>query len=109
MPYVQGVDRNQTTLFPESIEDYITGDNPVRVIDVYVEQLDMGVLKFNFATAPSVGRPPYDPRIMLKLGDETYYAQCFHYEREEDVYICPEGSALSRARARKNKDGILIG
>jgi transposase len=67
MPYVQGVDRNQTTLFPESIEDYITGDNPVRVIDVYVEQLDMGALKFNFATAPLVGRPPYDPRVMLKL------------------------------------------
>jgi len=67
MPYVKGVDRNQTTLFPESIEDYITSDNPVRVIDVYVEQLDMGALNFNFATAPTVGRPPYDPRIMLKL------------------------------------------
>jgi len=67
MPYIKGVDRHQTTLFPESIEDYITSDNPVRVIDAYVEQLDMGALKFNFATAPSVGRPPYDPRIMLKL------------------------------------------
>jgi len=67
MPYVKGVDRNQATLFPESIEDYITSDNPVRVIDAYVGQLDMGTLKFNFATAPSVGRPPYDPRIMLKL------------------------------------------
>jgi transposase len=67
MPYVKGVDRNQTTLFPESVEDYLKSDNPVRVIDAYVGQLDMGTLKFNFATAPSVGRPPYDPRIMLKL------------------------------------------
>lgn len=67
MPYVKGVDRNQITLFPESIEDYITSDNQVRVIDAYVEQLDMDELKFNFATAPSLGRPPYDPRIMLKL------------------------------------------
>lgn len=67
MPYVKGVDRNQTTLFPESIEDYIAEDNPVRVIDIYVEQLDMSALKFNFATPPSVGRPPYNPRIMLKL------------------------------------------
>ncbi len=33
MPYIKGVDRHQTTLFPESIEDYITSDNPVRVID----------------------------------------------------------------------------
>lgn len=42
-------------------------------------------------------------------GDEAYYAECFRYEREEDVCICPEGSALSKARARKSKDGILIG
>ncbi len=67
MPYVKGVDRNQTTLFPASVDEYIASDNPVRVIDVYVEQLDMVALKFNFATEPSVGRPPYDPRIMLKL------------------------------------------
>ncbi len=40
MPYIKGVDRNQTTLFPESIEDYITSDSQVRVIDAYIEQLD---------------------------------------------------------------------
>jgi len=44
-----------------------------------------------------------------RTGDEAYYAECFRYEREEDLYICPEGSALSKARARKSKDGILIG
>lgn len=67
MPYVKGVDRNQTTLFPESIEDYIADDNQVRVIDAYVEQLDMVVLKFNFAVCPGVGRPPYNPKVILKL------------------------------------------
>ncbi len=40
MPYIKGVDRNQTTLLPESIEDYITGDSQGRVIDAYIEQLD---------------------------------------------------------------------
>lgn len=87
MPYVKGADRNQTTLFPESIEDYITDDNPVRVIDVYVEKLDMGALKFNFATASSRGCPPYDPRIMLKLYLFGYYNRVLssrHLEPEED-------------------------
>ncbi len=41
MTYVQGIDRNQTTLFPESIDDHVASDNPARVIDAYVEQLDM--------------------------------------------------------------------
>ena len=67
MPYIKGVDRSQTTLFPESIEDYITSDNQVRVIDAYVEQLDMVVLDFDFARCPGVGRPPYNPKTILKL------------------------------------------
>ncbi len=53
----KGSNRNQATLFPESIEDYITSDNQVRVIDAYVEQLDMVALNFNFAIYPDVGRP----------------------------------------------------
>jgi hypothetical protein len=46
MPFVKGVDRNQITLFPENVEDYITSDNQVRVIDAYVEQLDMDELRY---------------------------------------------------------------
>ncbi len=67
MPYIQGVDRNQTTLFPESIEDYITSDNQVRVIDAYVEQLDMVALDFNFARCPGVGRPGFRGSGNLQL------------------------------------------
>jgi transposase len=67
MPYVKGEDRRQLTLFPESIEDYITDDNPVRVIDCYVDQVDMVSYGFKFAICPQIGRPPYDPRTMLKL------------------------------------------
>lgn len=67
MPYVKGVDRNQLTLIPESIDDYISDDNPVRVIDAYVEQLDVAALNFAFAKAPGVGRPPYNPKVLLKL------------------------------------------
>ena len=67
MPYVQGEDRNQTILFPESIDEYITEDNVVRIIDEYVEQLNLKFLGFKFAECPSMGRPPYNPKDMLKL------------------------------------------
>lgn len=67
MPYIEGDDRNQITLFPECIDDYIASSNPVRVIDVFVEQLDLVELGFKFAIEPRRGRPPYRPQDMLKL------------------------------------------
>ncbi len=44
--FVEGVDRGQITLFPEWLEDWIGADNPVRVIDVFVDELDLGALGF---------------------------------------------------------------
>jgi len=67
MGYIKGEERNQTILFPESIDDYISNDNAVRVIDEYAEHLDMVDLGFERAVCPSMGRPPYDPKDMLKL------------------------------------------
>ena len=67
MPYVQGEYRNQIILFPESIDEYITEENTVRIIDEFVELLDLKELNFKFAEAPSVGRPPYSPKVLLKL------------------------------------------
>ena len=67
MAYVKGVDRNQLTLFPNSIDDYISDDNPVQVIEAFVENLDMVELGFTHAQTHSIGRPPYDPRDLLKL------------------------------------------
>jgi transposase len=54
-------------LFPESVDDYIGPDNPIRVIDAFVEQLNLEVLGFGRATPAEVGRPGYDPRGLLKL------------------------------------------
>ena len=45
--FVEGVDRNQTTLFPECLDDWIDEDNPVRVIDAFVDAIDLGELGFN--------------------------------------------------------------
>jgi transposase len=67
MGYIQGQDRNQIMLFPESIDEYITEDNVVRVIDTFVMVLDMQKLGFVRAIPADIGRPPHDPRNILKL------------------------------------------
>ena len=67
MDYIQGADRHQTHLFPASLEEYVTPDNPVRFIDAYVESLDVEELGFTHAQLASTGRPPYRPQDLLKL------------------------------------------
>ena len=65
--FVEGVDRGQTTLFPECLEDWIGEDNPVRVVDVFVEELDLAELGFGGVDPEATGRPSYHPSILLKL------------------------------------------
>ncbi len=65
--FVEGTDRGQSTLFPECLEDWIGEDNPVRVIDVFVEELDLGELGFYGVTPEATGRPSYHPSVLLKL------------------------------------------
>jgi transposase len=64
--FIEGETRLQATLFPEILDEYITEDNPVRVIDVYVENLDLSGLGFKTESART-GRPAYHPSTMLKL------------------------------------------
>src|SRR6266699_1438395 len=65
--FVEGADRGQSTLFPESLEDWIDEDNPVRVIDVFVDELDLAELGFNGVDPEATGRPSYHPSVLLKL------------------------------------------
>ena len=65
--FIQSVDRSQGTLFPEHLDDYVQDDNPVRVVDVFVEQLDLGQLGFASVTPMLTGRPAYHPSVLLKL------------------------------------------
>jgi transposase len=67
MGYIKGEDRNQIILFPESIDEYISENSSVRVIDAYVDQIDIEKLGFQKAVTPTVGRPPYHPKDLLKL------------------------------------------
>jgi transposase len=65
--FVEGVDRSQSTMFPDRLEDWIGADNPVRVIDVFVDELDLGGLGFDRVEPRSTGRPSYHPCALLKL------------------------------------------
>ena len=65
--FVEGTDREQSTLFPECLEDWICEDNPVRVIDVFVDELDLAELRFDGVDPEVTGRPSYHPSVLLKL------------------------------------------
>jgi hypothetical protein len=65
--FVEGTDRAQSTLFPEYLEDWIHEDNPVRVIDVFVDELNLGELGFGGVDPEATGRPSYHPSVLLKL------------------------------------------
>ena len=65
--FIEGVDRDQITLFPEQLEDWIGDDSPVRVIDVFVDELDLVGLGFERAVRAANGRPAYHPAVLLKL------------------------------------------
>jgi transposase len=73
MKYIQGQDRRQIALFLDCIEDYISDENPVRVIDAFVDSLDLSLAGFIRTSLKDTGRPPYDPKDLLKLYVYGYF------------------------------------
>jgi transposase len=67
MRYIEGSPREQKLLFPESIDEYIAADNPVRFIDAFVDKLDLAAAGFERTSLAATGRPPYAPGDLLKL------------------------------------------
>ena len=67
MGHIEGSDREQMTLFPEALDDYVSQENPVRFIDAFVESLDLEELGFTHAVPNELGRPPYNPADLLRL------------------------------------------
>ncbi|CAB3745561.1 IS1182 family transposase ISBusp4 [Paraburkholderia sediminicola] len=65
--FVEGDDRKQVALLPECVDDYIGQDNPVRIVDVFVDELDFTTLGFSGTTPATTGRPSYHPGVMLKI------------------------------------------
>ncbi len=65
--FIEGECRDQVTLLPECLDDFIGEDNPVRIVDAFVDELDLQALGFNRAAPASTGRPAYHPAVLLKL------------------------------------------
>jgi transposase len=65
--FIEGEERSQVSLLPECLDDYIAEDNPVRVVDAYVEELDLQELGFEGAEPALTGRPAYHPAVLLKI------------------------------------------
>jgi transposase len=65
--FIAGDDRRQSTLLPDCLNDYVTADNPVRLVEVFVDELDLATLGFARAVPEATGRPAYDPATLLKI------------------------------------------
>ena len=74
--FIEGVDRSQGTLFPDRLEDWIGDDHAVRVVDVFVDELDLGGLGFGRVQPLLTGRPGYQPAVLLKLYIYGYLKPC---------------------------------
>src|SRR5713226_770530 len=81
--FVEGEDRRQGVLLPEFLDDYVSAENPVRVIDVLVEELDLGALGFEGVVAEATGRPAYHPGLLLKIYVYGYINQIASSRRLE--------------------------
>src|SRR6202045_2895537 len=81
--FVQSEDRIQGVLLPEYLDDYVAEDNPVRVIDVFVDELDLGALGFDGVIPEATGRPAYHPGALLKIYVYGYLNQIASSRRLE--------------------------
>jgi transposase len=81
--FVEGEDRMQGVLLPEYLEDYVSDENPVRVIDVFVDELDLASLKFDGVVPETTGRPAYHPGLLLKIYVYGYINQIASSRRLE--------------------------
>lgn len=115
MRHIKGSPRQQTTLFPESLDEYVSADNPVRVVDAYMDSLDMEALGFRQATTKDTGRKPYDPADLLKLYTYGYLNQVRSTRRlEKECHrnvevlwlmkrLAPDFKTLSNFRQQNSK------
>lgn len=73
--FIEGVDRVQSVLFPDRLDDWIGEDSVVRVVDFFIEELDLQRLGFTRSAPARTGRPGYHPSVLLKLFIYGYLTQ----------------------------------
>jgi len=73
MGYICGEDRNQQQLYPTTLDELLDENNPVRIIDAFIDHLNVAELGITHAEPAATGRPPYDPRVLLKLYIYGYF------------------------------------
>jgi transposase len=113
--FIQGTDRNQGYLLPERIDEYVSEDNPVRVIEAFVEELDLGKLGFARVEPNATGRPAYHPSTLLKIYLYLYLNRIQSSRRLEQeanrnlelmwltVRLAPDFKTLADFRAENGK------
>jgi hypothetical protein len=90
--FIEEADRGQWTLLPECLDDFIDGSNPVRVIDVFVEALDLAEMSFDGVEPAATGRPSYHPCA----------PEALHLGLPEPGSVEPAAGARSRPQCRKS-------
>ena len=90
--HIKGLSRSQATLFPEILDDFVSKENPVRVIDVFVDELDLEHLGFKGVKAKNTGRPGYHPATLLKIYIYGYLnriqsSRCLERETQRNVEL----------------------
>ena len=115
MQYISGEDRNQISMLPPSIDEYVTEDNPVRVIDAFVDSLDVAAMGFKHSELNSTGRPPYASQDMLKLYIYGYFnrirsSRCLERETHRNLEVIwlmknlrPDHKTIARFRHDNTK------
>ncbi len=89
--FIDGDDRTQRTLLPHSLEDYVDVENPVRVVEVFIDELDLAALGFSGMTPAATGRPAYHPSTLLKMWEPDRLAQAASDDRPTGVSTVTAG------------------
>src|ERR1700704_5540984 len=94
--FIDGEDRMQQALLPHSLEDYVGEENPVRVIEVFIDELDLAALGFSGMTPAATGRPAYHPSTLLKIYLYGYLNRLQSSRRLESSIRCTRPRSSSR-------------
>ena len=114
MAHITGTDRAQVLLLPDTVDDYVDPDNPVRFIDAFVDSLDLAGAGFERAEPKETGRPGYDPADLLKLRRSParrsgrFPKERFRYDAGTDTYACPNGQQLKPLYISRVRDTTLM-